>query len=257
VAMALGLVGLIRLEQRGHGVGERTGRERHSWSEMWRVIAGNRQARLFFFYLLLLLAAILGQDVLLEPYGGEAFGLSPAQTTRITSLWGVCVLLTLSLTGIFQARIPRRTAVLLGNWGALAGFILIAGSGLIGASSVFYGGVVLLGLGTGISTVSNLSLMLDMTTPQNVGLFIGAWGVANALSRLVGQVISGALRDLVAGVTGNAVAGYVIVFAFLVAFILVAQVLFRSVDVVIFRKRAAEQSKSLVEAVAMMHEAQG
>ena len=76
-------------------------------------------------------------------------------------------------------------------------FLTIAASGMLAHKGLFYSGVVLLGLATGLATVSNLSLMLDMTTAQNVGLFIGAWGMADALARLTGSVLSGAVRDLV------------------------------------------------------------
>jgi BCD family chlorophyll transporter-like MFS transporter len=45
--------------------------------------------------------------------------------------------------------------------------------------------------------------MLDMTTASKVGLFIGAWGMANAVSRLIGSILGGALRDLVAQFAQN------------------------------------------------------
>ncbi len=98
-ALVLGLIGLVRLET---PVREMTAapEKRHSWREMSDAVFSNRQARLFFWYLLLLLAAILGQDVLLEPYGGEAFGLTPSETTRITQIWGVCFLITLVMAGV-------------------------------------------------------------------------------------------------------------------------------------------------------------
>ncbi len=256
VALALGVLGLVRVEKRS-AAGEGIPAERHTWSEMFGAVFGNRQARRFFWYLILLLAAILGQDVLLEPFGGEAFGLTPAQTTRITSIWGGAFMLTLALSGPLQARTSKRTVVKLGNWGALGGFAIIVLSGLLRSSPVFYGGVVLLGLGSGLATVSNLSLMLDMTTPQNVGLFIGAWGMANAISRLVGQVLSGAVRDLVAWLSGSALAGYVVVFATEAAFIGMALLMLRWIDEVEFQRQAAGQPVSLVESAALMHEAQG
>ena len=68
-------------------------------------------------------------------------------------------------------------------------------SGSLGSSAVFYGGVLLLGCGTGLATTANLSLMLDMTTSR-VGLYIGAWGIADALARLLGSVMGGVLRDV-------------------------------------------------------------
>lgn len=254
-ALVLGLVGLIRLERPGEQAAAPPS-ERHTWGQMARVVFGNKQARVFFWYLLLLLAAILGQDVLLEPFGGEAFGLRPAQTTRITSIWGTCVLVTLLIANFLQARTSKRTVAQLGNWGALVGFVVIAASGLLASSSVFYTGVVVLGLGTGLSTVSNLSLMLDMTTPQSVGLFVGAWGVANALSRLLGQVLSGVVKDMMTLAFGDAVMAYVTVFAVEAAFLVVALLIFRRIDVAAFRKGASE-SQSFADTVALMHEAQG
>jgi BCD family chlorophyll transporter-like MFS transporter len=255
VALVLGLVGLIRLETPETSASQ-TAADRHSWAEMSQAVLANPQARLFFWYLLLLLASILGQDVLLEPYAGEAFALTPAQTTRITSIWGVCVLLTLALANRMQVWTSKRTVVRMGNWGALAGFGLIAASGVLRSGGVFYGGVVVLGLGTGLATVSNLSLMLDMTTARNVGLFVGAWGMANALSRLVGQMMSGAVRDVVAAITGDAIAAYVTVFAIEGLFLLVALVLLGRIDVARFQTEASGPV-SLVEGAALMHEAGG
>ena len=73
---------------------------------MMSAITANPVARTFFIYLFLLLAAILGQDVLLEPYGGEAFGLTVNQTTRITSIWGTFVLLAIVIAGLLEASRP-------------------------------------------------------------------------------------------------------------------------------------------------------
>jgi hypothetical protein len=55
---------------------------------------------------------------------------------------------------------------------------LIALSGVLDTSGVFYSGPVVLGAGSGVATVSNLSLMLDMTIPSSMGLYMGAWGMA-------------------------------------------------------------------------------
>lgn len=212
VALVLGVVGLIRLEPRqsSQPMDQRLP-ARENWQGLIRAVLANPSARHFFFYLIILLAAILGQDVLLEPYGGEAFGLSVSATTRITSIWGGCVLVTLLIGGWLEQRLEKRAVAQLGGWGAMIGLAVIALGGVVGGKPVFYTGVVLLGLGTGLSTVANLSLMFDMITAQ-VGLYIGAWGVADALARLFGSVLGGAVRDVVSTFTGNARAGYIVVF---------------------------------------------
>jgi BCD family chlorophyll transporter-like MFS transporter len=254
VALVLGLLGLLRLEPRAGRDAAAVASDSHSWGDLARFILGNHQARVFFTYLVILLAALLGQDILLEPFGAEAFGMSVRATTRITSIWGTCVLVALLVAGVLEGRVSKRKVAVTGGWGALLGFILIAASGVMGSLSVFYSGIVLLGIGTGLSTVSNLSLMLDMTTADKVGLFIGAWGMANAASRLIGSVLGGAGRDLVAATTGNPVIGYIFVFGVMAAILLVSLLLLRTIDVEAFRKQAEEQIP-LVERVAIAGDA--
>jgi BCD family chlorophyll transporter-like MFS transporter len=247
LALGLGLLGLAGLEGRSERspVGET-----HRLGQMARAVLENPQAKLFFWYLLLLLIALLGQDVLLEPFAAEAFGLSVAATTRLTTLWGTCVLATLVLAGVLEGRLAKRTIAVYGNLGALAGFALITASGFAASASVFYAGVVLLGLGTGLSTVANLSLMLDMTAPNRVGLFIGAWGTANAFSRLAGSLLGGALRDVVARLSDDAVLGYVFVFGFETLLLVAALALFSRLDVRAFKDRASGLSTAERAAMA-------
>jgi len=240
-ALLLGLLGLVRLEPRAQAPSP-SGQEEYSWAQLFRFILENRQATLFFVYLAILLAAILGQDILLEPFGGEAFGMPVQATTRITSIWGGCVLVALLIAGGLERRVNKRTVASLGAWSALAGFVLITLSGLTLSRGIFYSGVVLLGIGTGLATVSNLSLMLDMTTAEKVGLFIGAWGMSNAVSRLAGTILGGALRDLVAQAAQNPVTGYVVVFGIEALLLLVSLFLLQKIDVGAFRRQAEHPS---------------
>ena len=251
-ALLLGLMGLIRLEPRS--TVENPSAEEYSWPVLARFVLNNRQARFFFIYLVLLLAALLGQDILLEPFGAEAFALSVKQTTRITSIWGGCVLAALLVAGMLENRISKRTVAWLGGWSALVGFVLIAISGGLVSKDFFYSGVILLGVGTGLSTVSNLSLMLDMTTADKVGLFIGAWGMANAISRLLGSVLGGAVRDLVARLAGAPVIGYIVVFGLMALIMLVSLIMLRRIDVGAFR-RQADTDISLIERTALAGDA--
>ncbi len=240
LALSIGIIGLIGLEKRIPKTAIITSEQHFTIRQIFRSLMDNDQAKIFFVYLWVLLIALLGQDVLLEPFGAEAFNMRVRTTTQLTSIWGGCMLLTLAMGGLLEGRFPKRTLAQAGNLGALLGFILIATSGMFALVQVFYFGVVLLGLGTGLSTVANLSLMLDMTTPANVGLFIGAWGVSNALSRLSGSVMAGSIRDVVTYFSRNAVLGYVIVFLIEIALMGVSIWLLRHIDPVAFLKSAGE-----------------
>lgn len=247
-ALILGLLGLIKLEPRSH-LEKRAASEAYTVKQMTSAITANPVARVFFIYLLLLLAAILGQDVLLEPFGAEAFGMTVTQTTRITSIWGTFVLLAIIVAGFLEGRVSKRLVAQLGNTGALLGFVVIVISGILINRHVFYTGVTLLGIGTGLSTVANLSLMFDLTIPGMVGLYIGAWGFSNALSRLTGSVLGGVVRDVVTQVTGNALSGYLVVFSIEALMLLMAAIMLYRIDVKAFRRQMEEPS--FVEKVAM------
>jgi BCD family chlorophyll transporter-like MFS transporter len=95
--------------------------------------------------------------------------------------------------------------------------------------------------------------MLDMTVAGQVGLFIGAWGMANAISRLLGSVLGGIGRDIITQVTGNSILGYVIVFGVMAAFMLISLVMLARIDVNAFRQ--SEEQSSVVERAAMAGDA--
>ena len=240
-ALTLGGLGLFKLEPRSRGTADLSPQS-ESIKQMADAILGNPIARTFFIYLLLLLAAILGQDVLLEPFAAEAFGLTVQQTTRITSIWGTFVLVAILVAGALEGRLAKKTLAQIGNLGALAGFLTILVSGVIHSTGVFYAGVTLLGLGTGLSTVANLSLMFDLTAPGMVGLYIGAWGFSNALSRFVGTLLAGVTRDAVTQATGHALIGYLVVFGIEAGMLLAAAFLLSRIDVRAFHKKIDEPS---------------
>jgi len=248
-ALILGLLGLIRLEPRSSNSTLNPASENYSVREMTSAITANPVARIFFIYLFLLLAAILGQDVLLEPFGAQAFGMTVTQTTRITSIWGTFVLVAILIAGALEGRIAKKSVAQAGNLSALLGFVVIVISGFLASKDIFYTGVTILGIGTGLSTVANLSLMFDLTVPGMVGLYIGAWGFSNALSRLAGSLLAGILRDVVNQITGVALSGYLVVFSVEALMLLIAAIMLTRIDVEKFKQSVEEPS--FVEKVAL------
>jgi len=241
-ALAVGLLGLVWLEPRIKSDTVKIQAEAYTVKQMMSAILDNPVAKLFFIYLLLLLAALLGQDVLLEPFGAEAFGMSVTETTRITSIWGTFVLVAIIIAGLLEGRLSKRIVAQAGNLGALAGFIVIVLSGFFQSLGIFYTGVTLLGVGTGLSTVANLSLMFDLTVAGNVGLYIGAWGFSNAMSRLTGSLLGGIVRDGITQATGQALSGYIVVFAIEAVMLGAAAVMLARIDVSAFKQKAVEPS---------------
>lgn len=239
-ALTLGLLGLFKLEPHVSLSSSPAKADTYTVKQMTAAITENRVAKIFFLYLLLLLAAILGQDVLLEPFGAQAFGMTLEQTSRIVSITNSFTLIAFIVAGFLDGRVKKKYVAQTGNLGALIGFITIVISGLTASISTFYIGITLLGLGTGLSTIANLSLMFDLTVPEKVGLYIGAWGFSNGLSRLVGLLMAGIVADVATQVTGDALHGYLVVFGIEALMMFVAAIMLYRIDVGAFQKKAHE-----------------
>jgi len=140
------------------------------------------------------------QDVLLEPYGGEVFGLSVSATTLLTTMWATGALLGFALAARWLARgmDPYRMAA----WGILAGVVAFSAvifAHPLGSVPIFYVGAGLIGFGGGLFSVS--TLMAAMAMPARGvagrGLALGAWGAAQATGAGLSIFIGGAVRDVV------------------------------------------------------------
>ncbi|NTW12841.1 MAG: BCD family MFS transporter [Anaerolineales bacterium] len=239
-ALTLGLLGLFKLEPHVSLSSSPAKADTYTVKQMTAAITENRVARIFFLYLLLLLAAILGQDVLLEPFGAQAFGMTLEQTSRIVSITNFFTLIAFIVAGLLDGRVKKKYVAQTGNLGALIGFLTIVLSGLTASTSTFYIGITLLGLGTGLSTIANLSLMFDLTVPEKVGLYIGAWGFSNGLSRLIGLLMAGIVADVATQVTGNALGGYLVVFGIQALMMFIAAIMLYRIDVGAFQEKAHE-----------------
>jgi len=241
-ALTLGLIGLIKLEPPFDHSASPAKADTYTVKQMASAILENPVAKIFFVYLLLLLAAILGQDVLLEPFGAQAFGMTLEQTSRIVSITSSFTLIAFIIAGFLDGRVKKKYVAQTGNLAALFGFLIIVISGLSANKNIFYVGITLLGLGTGLSTIANLSLMFDLTIPEKVGLYIGAWGFSNGLSRLVGLLMAGVVADVATKITGNSLTGYLIVFGLEALMLFIAAIMLYRIDVGSFQKKAHEPS---------------
>lgn len=208
LCVMLAIVGLWKLEKPAAARPQ----EETRWSEARDLLLKNGEVLRFFIYLVLTFIAIDAQDVLLEPYAAGAFGMTPGETTRLTGILRGGFILTL-IAGAFLVNRFGHKATAFGGMGlAGLGLGLIITSGASGAAVLFLGSVFLLGLGNGMLTIANLSLMVDMTDHQHAGLYIGVWGFAQAVGVGAASLVGGVLRDLVYAATGNWSASYVSVF---------------------------------------------
>ena len=163
----------------------------------WQLLRSSRQILIFFGFLLLFTLGLFMQDPLLESYGADVFGLPISQSTILNALWGTGTLVGLLLAGfLITPRIGKMASARLGCQLILASLLLLIAVGFRGEALLLQIVMVLFGLAAGIATNAALSLMLDLTLPAAAATFVGAWGLAQALSRALGKLLGGGLLDL-------------------------------------------------------------
>ncbi len=213
-----------------------------------KILTASRQTGLFFAFMLVLTMSLFMQEVVLEPYGGEVFGMSIPQTSLLNSYWGIGMLMSLSATGFFLVpRFGKRTTTELGCLGVSLSFILIILAGFTGNPNLFQATMVLFGLAAGVATTGALSLMLDLTAAETAGTFVGAWGLAQAMARGLAAIAGGVVLDVGTFLFKVPFLAYSSVFAIPALRMILAIVLVRKVNIDEFRTNAKAAIAAVLE----------
>jgi BCD family chlorophyll transporter-like MFS transporter len=99
----------------------------------------------------------------------------------------------------------------------------------------------------GIFTVGGLALMLDLTVKAQVGLFMGAWTLAQALANGFASVGGGLVHDAGIALFGSEPGAYALVFATETVGLLAILGLLVRVDVERFRNEIGEHAWRLLQ----------
>ena len=162
-----------------------------------RVLTASRQTGIFFTFLMVMTISLFMQEAVLEPYGGQVFGMRIAETAQLNAFWGFGTLLGIATTGfLIVPRIGKQRTARLGCLMTAFCFALIILAGFTSNSNVLQVAVFLFGLSAGVATNGAISLMLDLTAAETAGTFIGAWGLAQAISRALATVAGGAVLNV-------------------------------------------------------------
>ncbi|WP_445634855.1 PUCC protein [Nostoc sp. DSM 114161] len=180
----------------------------------WAILTASPQTGLFFTFLLVMTISLFMQDPILEPYAGQVFKMPLAESTKLNAFYGTGILIAYGVTGFFVVpRLGKRRTARLGC--VLVAFAagLLAVSGFSANPAFLKLGLVLFGLAAGFLTTAAISLMLDLTAAEAAGTFIGAWGLAQSISRGVAVVLGGTILDVGRKLVPNLVLAYGLVFA--------------------------------------------
>jgi BCD family chlorophyll transporter-like MFS transporter len=211
-----------------------------------RLISVNRQARLFFAFIACAIFALFLQESLIEVLGAEVFGAGIKETTRYQPIWGGGILLGMVIMGVLSTlrSIPRKTLTLFGCAAASAGFFLLGVVALLGLQGLLLPTLFCMGICAGIFNVGALALMMDMTVEGATGLYMGLWGIAQAMGMGGSAVAGGALHTTLIG-SGvlEPQAAYWLIFSLEGGLLLGAAVVLSRVDVAAFKRNAQRVGK--------------
>lgn len=206
---------LLGEERRGQAIVVDAAEEHLPFLHLLREMWADRRTRRFFLFLALGAMSAFAQDAVLEPFGGEVFGLPAGETTRFNAYWGVGVVVSLIGTVIVTRNRPayaQTPTTVLGLLLTAAPLALLGMVALTGARPLLIPVLVLFGLGFGIYTVGAVSLLMAMTSDRRAGAYLGLWTVAQLVFRGVGIFMGGFVRDLALAGSGSLAVAYATVF---------------------------------------------
>ena len=152
-------------------------------------------SRNFFLFIFVALLGIGIQDNILEVFGAEVLGMTVGETGRFQQLWGAGSLVGMFVMGLAALRwtIPSRTAIALGILGIAASLTAVALGAFAAGSAIVLAALMAFGFFNGFFLVGSLTTMMDMTTEQDRGSYMGLWGLSLALANGFASIVGGAL----------------------------------------------------------------
>lgn len=143
-------------------------------------------------------------DVLLEPYGGQALGMSVGDTTKLTALFATGTLIGFGIASrLLSGKTLPANLTLVGAIVGIPGFGAIIFASMGGGITSFLMGTFLVGLGAGLFGHSTLTATMRSAPKDQIGLALGTWGAAQATAAGVGVALAGIVRDVVVGLQGS------------------------------------------------------
>jgi BCD family chlorophyll transporter-like MFS transporter len=184
--------------------------------EVMEAMWGDPQSRAFATFIFLSMLAYSAQDIILEPYAGSVFGLTPGESTRIAGLQHAGVLLGMIAGAVGAARwstLPRWAAAgCLGSAAALLALVAMPGVGSVaGMKTAVFG----LGVANGVFAVAAIGAMMGLTVhgrAGGAGTRMGFWGASQAIAYGLGGVLGAVGSDVASRVLGSVADGYAAVF---------------------------------------------
>lgn len=233
-AFSIAMVALHELEARTLPVAApKQGGEQRSLGEILKEIMADDQARQFTWFVFISMLAYSMQDLILEPFAGIVFGMSPGESTKLSGLQHSGVLAGMLVAGAGGSLYARKYGQNLKLWiliGCVGSALMLAGlatGATVGAAWPLKANVFGLGFANGVFAVAAVGAMLGLASAGKTageGARMGVWGAAQATAFGLGGLLGAVIVDLIRSQTGQDGMAFEIVFGAEAAMFLVAAI---------------------------------
>ncbi len=213
-------------------------KEKPDFKASLREVWGEPQARRFSIFIFVSMLAYSMQDLILEPFAGVVFGLTPGETTKLSGLQNGGVFSGMLLIAL--AANPRFGFGNLKLW-TIGGCIASAAAlfAIVWSANThdiynLKAAVFALGFTNGAYAIAAISSMMALASSgsgNREGMRMGIWGASQALSFGLGGFIGTAAVDVLRRTLQEPASAYALVFAFEAAlFVVAAWLAFKAIE---------------------------
>lgn len=199
-----------------------------------REMLDDREARRFTIFVFVSMLAYSMQDLILEPFAGLVFGMTPGESTRLAGMQHGGVLVGMIVAGIGGSAFFGRRPSDLRSWivgGCLGSALALAGlasAAVSGANWPLAPNVFALGFANGIFAVAAIGAMMGLAgkgDKSREGIRMGVWGASQAMAFGLGGLMGAVGLDVSRQIIGADPSAFQFIFALEGALFLVAAAL--------------------------------
>ncbi len=207
-AFCLAMLALRGLENGSLPVASQQASEQRSLTNALTEIWRDAQARRFTYFVFISMLAYSMQDLILEPFAGLVFNMTPGESTKLSGVQHSGILIGMLLSGAGGSLYARRFGQNLKLWimlGCFGSAIMLAGlsvAATTGPAWPLKANIFGLGVANGVFAVAAVGAMLGLASDgENAGegARLGIWGASQAIAfgagGLIGAVIVDQLRS--------------------------------------------------------------
>ncbi len=192
------------------------------FGEALRGIWNDPVTRIFSIFVFVSMLAYSTQDLILEPFSGLVFGLTPGQSTSLSGTQHQGVLLGMIIVGVGGHGFGGRAGLKLKRWivggciGSALALAMLAMAATRAPQWPLAPTVFALGFANGVFAVAAIGAMLDLAGrggPGHEGIRMGLWGAAQAAAFGLGGFFGASAVDVGRHLLGADAPAFQIVFA--------------------------------------------